>query len=100
MPRQVEGDDAKARQRLGIVEEAAILPAVGAGRVQAHERDALAGLLDVDAVRLAGDVEAEIAADGGLESGFCGAHRAPPAAAPWPARGAAAARGNASSSLK
>ena len=42
---------------LGIVEEAPVLPAVGARRVQAHERDAGAGLLDIEPVRLALDVE-------------------------------------------
>ena len=94
VPRQVEGDDAEAGQRLGIVHEAAILPAIRAGRVQANQRDAFARLLDVDAVRLAGDVDAQVAADGGLERGVCGAHRAPPAVF------GATARGSASRSLK
>ena len=62
----------KRAERLGVVEEAAVLPAVGAGRVQAHERNALAGLLDVEAVRLAGDVEVQVAADGRLEPGLAG----------------------------
>ena len=79
----------KLGQRLGVVEEAAVLPAVGAGRVQAQQRDAGAGLLDIEPVRLALDVEAQIAADGGLERGL--AHRLRPSAA---------ARGSASSSLK
>ena len=67
----------KLRERLGVVEEAAVLAAVGAGGVQADERDARAGLLEIDAVRLALDVDAQVAADGGLEVGL-GAHRAPP----------------------
>ena len=57
VPGQVEGDDAKLCQRLGVVEKAAVLPAVGTGRVQAEERDAGAGLLDIEPVRLALDVE-------------------------------------------
>ena len=77
VPGQVEGDDAELGKRLGVVEEAAVLPAVGARRVQAQQRDAGAGLLDIEPVRLALDVEAQIAADGGLERGF--AHRLRPA---------------------
>ena len=93
VPGQVEGDDAELGENLGVIEKAAVLPAVGAGRVQADERDAGTGFLDVEPVRLALDVEAQIAADGRLElrSG-AGAHRA--------RSSAAAERGRASSSLK
>jgi hypothetical protein len=47
---QVEGDDPEAIRHLLVVEQVAILPAVGAGRMQAQQRDAAAGFLDEDAV--------------------------------------------------
>jgi hypothetical protein len=89
VPGQVEGDDAKAGEDLRVIEESAVLAAVGPGRVQADERDADAGLLDIETVRLALDVEPQIAADGGLERGFAHGLRPSPAA-----------RGSASNSLK
>jgi hypothetical protein len=42
----------KARGDRGIVQQRAILPPVGAGGVQAEQRDALPRLLEVDAMRL------------------------------------------------
>ena len=63
MPRQVEGDHAIAAGDLGIVQQRAVLPSVGAGGVQAEQRNALARLLEVEAVRLAVEVEAQVAPD-------------------------------------
>ena len=60
MPGHVEGDDAEAREDCGIVEEAAILPAVRTRRVQAHQRDALARLPAVRAGELSVDQAAEL----------------------------------------
>ena len=94
MPGHVEGDDAELGEDLGIVHEAAVLPAIRAGGVQADEGDARAGLLDIETMRLALDGETEVAADRRLEVGI-GTHRTPPAAAVW-----AEGRGNASNSLK
>ena len=67
VPRHVEHDDAIVVGDALVVEQAAILPAVRAGGVQAEQRNALAGLLDVEPVRAAEQREIEIAADDGLE---------------------------------
>ena len=67
MTGHVEGDDAEAPADLGIVEEMAELPAVGAGGVQAQQRRAAARLLDEDAVRPAVDVDGGVAAEDGFE---------------------------------
>jgi hypothetical protein len=69
MPRQVEGDDAIAAGDLRVVQDRPVLPAVGAGGVQAEERNALARLLEVDAMRLAVQVQAQVAADHRLDHG-------------------------------
>ena len=53
----------------GIVHQAAILPPVGAGGVQAEQRRALARLLDIDAVRPAGQLEMHITTDDRFEIG-------------------------------
>ena len=63
MPRQVEGDHAIAAGDLAIVQERAVLPSVGAGGVQADQRNALARLLEIEPVRLAVEVQAQVAAD-------------------------------------
>ena len=68
MPRHVEHDDAVVFRDARIVEQAAILPPVGAGGVQAEQRNALACLLDIEAVRAAEQVEMQIAADGRFET--------------------------------
>ena len=47
---QVEGDDAEAIRHLLVVEQVTVLPAVGARRMQAQQRNAAARLLDEDAV--------------------------------------------------
>ena len=73
MPGHVEGDDAEVRRDARIVHQPAILPRVGAGGVQADQRNALAGLLDIEPVRLAEQVEMQIAAGDRLEAR---AHRA------------------------
>ena len=57
VPGHVEGDDAEVRRDARIVHQAAILPRVGAGGVQAEKRNALAGLLDIEPVRLAEQIE-------------------------------------------
>ena len=91
MPGQVEGNDAKALENFAVVEERPVLAAVGAGGVQAQQRDALARFLDIEPMRLAADGEAQVAADDRLELGFAvAAHRATPDLA----------RGSASRSLK
>ena len=68
VPRHVEHDDAIVVGDALVVEQAAILPPVGARGVQAKQRNALARLLDVEPVRPAEQVEVEIAADDGLEA--------------------------------
>ena len=88
MPGQVEGDDTKPLQDLAVVEQRPVLAAVGTGRVQAQQRYALAGLLDIEPVGLAADGEVQIAADDGFEPGL--AHPALPTLE----------RGSASRSLK
>src|SRR4029079_12676999 len=49
--------------------EMAELTAVGTSRVQAYQRDALAGLLEIQAMRPPAQVERHISADEGLELG-------------------------------
>jgi hypothetical protein len=79
MPGQVEGGQLEALQNLRIIEETTVLAAVGAGRVQQQKRNALAGLLHVDAMRHAADGDSQVAADDGLEIRFHGAaHCEPP----------------------
>ena len=56
------------------------LAAVRAGRVEAEERPALAGLLEVHAMRLSAEGEAEVAADDRLEIGHRGSASRPRAA--------------------
>jgi hypothetical protein len=67
VPGHVEGDDAVLCRHPRIVHQAAILPAVAAGGVQAEQRRALARFLDIEAVRLAQEIEVHIAADDRLE---------------------------------
>ena len=79
MPRHVEHDHAIVLRDALVVEQAAILPAVGAGGVQAEQRNAAAGFLDVEAMRAAEQIEMQVAADRRFEAR---AHGAPfPAAA-------------------
>ncbi len=69
MPRHVEGDDAKALRDVGIVQDATILPSIGAGRVQAQQRDPFARFLEIDAIAPAFEIERQVAADDRLERG-------------------------------
>src|SRR5262245_15584314 len=69
MPWQVEGDDAEAAGDLAVVQERAVLPAVGAGGVQAKEGNALSRFLEVQALRAARHIEPQVAADDRLERG-------------------------------
>ncbi|HET9354072.1 MAG TPA: hypothetical protein VFO32_08760, partial [Sphingomicrobium sp.] len=67
MPRQIEGDDAEARGDGRIVQQLAILPAVGAGGVQAEQGNALPRLLEIEAMRPAVQIQPQIAADHRLD---------------------------------
>ena len=53
-----------------VVHQGAILPAVAAGGVQAQQRRALPGLLEIDAVLAAGKLQMHVAADDRLELRF------------------------------
>ena len=74
VPGHVEGDDAEIVGDALVVHQPAILAAVGAGGVQAEQRNALAGLLDIKPVRLAEQIEMQIAAGNRFEAR---AHRGP-----------------------
>ena len=69
VPGHVKGDDAIVPRDGLVVEDVAELTAVGAGRMQTDERNAAAGLFDVEAMRTARKVEVQITADDGLEAG-------------------------------
>lgn len=69
MPRHVEGDDPKIPRHFGIVQDTAILPAIGTSRMQADQRYPLARLLEIDPVAPALELEREIAADDCFERG-------------------------------
>ena len=69
VPRHVEGQHPEALRDLGVGQQMAVLPVVGAGGVQADQRDPLAGLLEVEAVRDAVDLHPQVAADHRLERG-------------------------------
>jgi hypothetical protein len=69
MPGHVEGDHAVARGDAGIVHQRPVLPPVGAGGVEAEQRRALAGLLDIDPVRPPEQIKMHVAAGDRLESG-------------------------------
>src|ERR1700730_79780 len=61
MPGHVEGDDAEILRKLPISEQMPPLPPVRACRVQAHQRNTGAILLEIDAMRLAADLDVDIA---------------------------------------
>ena len=73
VPGHVEGDDAVVRGDARIVHQAAILPRVGAGGVQAEQGDALARLLDIEPLRLSEQLAVQITTDDGFVTR---AHRA------------------------
>lgn len=68
MPWHVEGDDAMAVRDAIVVHQRPVLTTVGAGGVQAQERRAPAGFLDIDAVFPSEQIEMHIAADNRLET--------------------------------
>ena len=68
VPRHVEHDHAIVFRDAPIVQQAAILPTVGACSVQAKQGNAVAGFLDIETVRPPEQVEMQIAADGWLET--------------------------------
>src|SRR5262249_27295055 len=91
MPGQIKSDDAEALGEGVVIHQAAVLAPIRARRMQAQQRNALARLLDIDAMRRTGDLEVEIAPNRWLEARTAlGIHHTP----------ATAARGSASSSLK
>ena len=86
MPGQIERDDPVVARDRFVAHEMAELARVGARRVQAQQRDARAGLLEIDPALLAQDGHADIAPDDRFQGGRC--HHAP------------AVRGSVSTSLK
>ena len=52
-----------------IDHEMAELPAIGAGGVQAQQRNSFAGFLEIDSVRVAAEGQMQIAADDGIDRG-------------------------------
>ncbi len=67
MPGHVEGDDAEILCKLFIREQMPPLPPVGARGVQAHQRDAGAVFLEIDAMHRAIDLDMDVAADHRLD---------------------------------
>ena len=65
--RHVEGDAAEAAGDVGVVQQVPPLAAVAAGGVQQQQRHALAGFLDIDPVRPALDVHAQVTAGDRLD---------------------------------
>ena len=76
MPGHIESDDAMQSCDALVIHQRAILAAVGACGVKAEQRRALAGFFDIDAMLAAEQIEMQIAADGGFETG---GHAAAPA---------------------
>lgn len=60
MPGHVKGDDAKVLCKLLIGKKMSPLPAVGAGGVQADQRNARAAFLEIDAMHLAIDIDMNV----------------------------------------
>src|SRR5690606_33668282 len=69
VPRHVEGDHAIVRRDRLVAHQVAELAPVGAGGVQADQRDALPRLLEVHAAGLAEDLHGQVAPDDRLERG-------------------------------
>ena len=67
MPGKIERDDPESTRHVGIVKHMAELAAVGAGGVQAQERNAAARLFDENPVVDAVEPNGQIAADNRLE---------------------------------
>jgi hypothetical protein len=68
VPGQVESDDAETLEDVGIVEEGAVLTAVAPGRVKAEKWHPLPCFLNVEAVRLAQEIEPQVAPEDRLEA--------------------------------
>src|SRR5215470_13917046 len=77
VPRHVEGEQAKVPGDLLVRHQVAELTSVGAGRVQANERNALPRFLEIETVRAAVEREPQIAAGDRLERRA--GHDSPPA---------------------
>jgi hypothetical protein len=69
VPRQVEGQHAEVRGDRRIGHQVAELPSVGAGCVEAEERDPLSRVLEVHAVLFAAERQMHVAADDGIDLG-------------------------------
>ena len=67
MPGHVEGDDAEVLRKLLVGKQMPPLPSIGARGVQAHQRNARAVFLEIDAVHLAADIDMDVAADHRLD---------------------------------
>ena len=66
---QVEGNDPEVAGDVGIVQHRTVLAGIGPGGVEAQQGNALARFLEVDSVRLAADVEVQVAPGDGLDPG-------------------------------
>ena len=75
MPGHVEGDDAMVFGNAGMIHQGAILPSIRSRGMQAKQRRALSGFLDIDPMRAAEQVEMHVTPDDGLE---CRAHAVAP----------------------
>src|SRR5215475_2993045 len=60
---QVEGNHPEPLGHRRIVQQMAVLSAIGAGRMEAQQRDSLASFLDIDAMLGAVDADAEKSSD-------------------------------------
>src|SRR5690606_7341653 len=67
MPGQVEGDHPVVLKDGAVIEQGTVLATVAAGGVQAQQGNALARFLDIQAVGLAQQLEAQVAADDGFD---------------------------------
>src|SRR6478609_1091737 len=63
VPGHVEGDHPEIPGKLAIRKQMPPLPSIGAGGVQADQRNARAAFLEIDTVHLAVDVDVHVAAD-------------------------------------
>src|SRR5262249_43618253 len=77
MPRHVEGENAKVPGDVLVHHQVAELAPIRPRSVQADERNPLPGLLEVDSVRAAAQLEPQVAAGDRLER--AGGHGRPPA---------------------
>src|SRR4051794_31715673 len=92
MPGHIEGDDAKVFGEFLVGQQVAPLPRVGARGVQAHQRNACTVFLEIDPMRLAADLDMDVATDDRLDIAIGTTAHADTVAK--------CGRGNASTSLK